>query len=75
MNIFKKKKIKEKTQLEKDWGNPDIYGPWIKEDSNKLKYYKSYWFITTDKPANMEPLNIKSISRREKIKNIFKNDN
>ena len=43
-----------KEDLERDWGNPEIYGPLTKElekndppvPPGEFKFYKSYYFIT-----------------------------
>jgi len=48
-----------KENLERDWGNPEIYGPWTKEleknnpprEPGTFKFYKSYYLITTNKQA------------------------
>ena len=35
--------------LMRDWGKEDVYGPWTKnKKDNKLHFYKSYYFITTE---------------------------
>ena len=43
-----------KEDIERDWGDPDIYGPWTKElekyyvpfPPGWFKFYKSYYLIT-----------------------------
>lgn len=55
--IFKRKhKNKFQRDLNRDWGRKDIFGPWTKvdKDSKELKFYKSYYLITDDKPVNIE---------------------
>jgi len=50
--------------LKRDWGNPEIFGPWTKElekyyvpfPPGWFKFYKSYWLITTNKPAAIDTL-------------------
>jgi len=51
-------------QLKNDYGNPDIYGPWTKpedcvDENGKIKFFKSYWLITT----NDKSPEIKSIKK------------
>jgi len=56
-----------KEDLERDWGNPEIYGPWTKElekndpplPPGKFKFYKKYYLI--DKFS--EEIEIEQISR------------
>ena len=46
--------------IKRDWGNPEIYGPWTEElekndpprEPGTFKFYKSYYLITrkSDKP-------------------------
>ena len=53
-----------KESLERDWGNPDIYGPWTKElekyfvplPPGWFKFYKSYWLISTNKTPSIDCL-------------------
>ena len=48
-----------KEDIERDWGDPEIYGPWTKELEKDLpplppgefRFYKSYYLITDNKPA------------------------
>lgn len=47
--------------LLRDWGKPDIYGPWTEESistsdsSGNFKFYKSYYLISYgDKPATID---------------------
>lgn len=51
--------------LLRDWGNPEIYGPWIEQENKTdnwdpsvgFKFYKSYYFInSSNKPAKIDSL-------------------
>ena len=71
--------------LERDWGNPEIYGPWTAEleknnppaEPGTFKFYKSYYFITysrnENKPAKIKPFNTENYENRRNRnwKNIF----
>lgn len=54
-----------KEDLERDWGDPDIYGPWTAElekdnpplPPGKFKFYKSYYLITGNKQAIIDNFN------------------
>lgn len=53
-NRFKKNPTFWDKMME-DWGKEDVYGPWTKpykpKPNEPLKFYKSYYMITTnDKP-------------------------
>jgi hypothetical protein len=42
--------------LEKDYGNPDIYGPWTKKEdmidiNGNPKVFKDFYLISTDGPS------------------------
>jgi len=51
-----------KKQLKRDWGNPEIFGPWTKElekndpplEPGTFKFYKSYYLITTKNKSETE---------------------
>lgn len=40
-----------KEKILEDWGKEDVFGPWTPphKEGEPLKFYKSYWLITTDK--------------------------
>ena len=50
--------------IKRDWGNPEIYGPWTKElekinpprEPGTFKFYKSYYLITTNKQPEIDEL-------------------
>jgi len=55
--IFKRKYKNEfQKQLIADWGKEDIFGPWTKIDKEqkKIKFYKSYYLISDNKPVNFD---------------------
>lgn len=60
-NIFKRKKRDTyKGYLMDDYGKPEVYGPWIRdEDGNipgEFKWYKSYWFISIEGEPSIDLL-------------------
>jgi hypothetical protein len=61
-------------RLKNDYGDPDVYGPWTKSEecvdkNGKIKFFKSYWLITTnDKSPEIDILE----NEREKLLKIRK---
>jgi hypothetical protein len=55
-SIFKRNKSDFYKNLMRDWGKDDVYGPWTKykKDDGKLRFYKSYYMITDDKPTTID---------------------
>ena len=55
-SIFKRNKSDFYKNLMRDWGKDDVYGPWskYKKDDGKLRFYKSYYMITDDKPTTID---------------------
>jgi hypothetical protein len=61
-------------RLKNDYGDPDVYGPWTKSEdcvdkNGKLKFFKSYWLISTN---DKEPKIDKFESDREILLKIRK---
>jgi len=50
--------------LKRDWGDPDIYGPWTTDDDWKtkdgIKFFKSYYLISTNETPNIDILKIEN---------------
>mgnify|MGYP001768346969 CR=1 FL=1 len=60
--------------LSEDYGKPDVYGPWTNTEdcynvNGNIKFFKSYWFITT----NSNSADIEGSSREWKRKQLLKN--
>lgn len=59
-DISKKEEINFKGELIKDWGKEDVFGPWTPDgetnEDGTLKFYQSYWLITSDNPITRDML-------------------
>jgi hypothetical protein len=47
--------------LMRDWGKEDVLGPWTTEkdkydENGNLKFFKSFYLITTNEPCVIEPI-------------------
>jgi hypothetical protein len=62
-SIFKRNNSDFYKNLMRDWGKDDVYGPWTKykKDDGKLRFYKSYYMITDDKPTTIDLIGIDNI--------------
>ena len=83
-NFFKQKKELSSFQedIQRDWGNPDICGPWTKpedfyKDDGSLKMFKSYYLVNSGDLCNLNldtfegETEFKRRARRNKIKKVF----
>lgn len=67
-------------RLKNDYGDPDVYGPWTKSEdcvdkNGKLKFFKSYWLISTNnKSPEIDVFNKDYLLkiRKEKIEKLKK---
>jgi hypothetical protein len=60
INSYPNKKDDFYKNIMKDWGKEDVYGPWTnRKTDGKLRFYKSYYLITTNKKPDIDMLNKK----------------